>query len=211
MSDDVERYWTQRARSFDRLYDLPPIERLINHIFRRAIYQRYELTFEHAGDVSGKRILDVGCGSGRYAVEFARRGAADVVGVDFASDMLGLATKFAAMEHVGERCRFIRADFHEFTSEEPFDVTIAIGFFDYARDPSRTLHHMHELTRGRVMASFPRRQFPRSELRTRRYAASGVQVQFYDREHVDRLVRDVGFRSSQLIDISAGYFLVADT
>jgi 2-polyprenyl-3-methyl-5-hydroxy-6-metoxy-1,4-benzoquinol methylase len=210
VSGDVERYWTKRARSFDRLYALPPLERLVNHIFRRAIYQRYELTFRYAGDVTGKRVLDVGCGSGRHAVEFAHRGAAEVVGVDFAQDMLSLASAFALSEGVGERCRFVRADFNGFTDERPYDITIGIGFFDYMSDPVRTLGHMRELTRGRVMASFPKREFPRSYLRARRYASRGVRIRFYARDEIREIARSAGFGRIEVIPISAGYFLVAD-
>jgi cyclopropane fatty-acyl-phospholipid synthase-like methyltransferase len=211
VSGDVERYWHQRARSFDRLYKLPPLERLINRLFRRAIYQRYDLTFDHAGDVTGKRVLDVGSGSGRHAVEFAHRGAAEVVGVDFAADMLALANAFAQAEGVADRCRFVRADFDTFTDTKPFEVTIGIGLFDYVADPLATLRHMRELTRGRVMASFPKPQFPRSQLRTRRYAARGVHIRYYTKDEIDRLAREAGFRTIRVIPISAGYFLVADT
>jgi ubiquinone/menaquinone biosynthesis C-methylase UbiE len=208
---DVERYWTRQARSFDRLYDLPPLERLINRVFRRAIYQRYDLTFANAGDIVGKRVLDVGSGSGRHAVEFARRGATEVVGVDFAADMLALANDYAAKEGVADRCRFVRSDFDAFTDERPFDITIAIGFFDYVADPLKTLRHMRELTRGRVMASFPKAQLVRSQLRTRRYAARGVRIRYYRRAEIEGLAHDAGFRTTPVIPISAGYFLVADT
>jgi len=211
VSRDVERYWTERARSFDRLYALPPLERLLNHLFRRAIYQRYELTFANAGDVKGKRVLDAGSGSGRHAVEFARRGAAEVVGVDFAADMLALAADFAKAERVQDRCRFVRADFDAFTDPRPFDVTIGIGFYDYIDDPLRTLKHMRELTRGRVMASFPKPEWPRSQLRTRRYAAKGVHIRYYARTEIEALAREAGFPTFRVIPISAGYFLVADT
>ena len=211
MSGDVERYWHERARSFDRLYKLPPLERLINRVFRRAIYQRYDLTFEHAGEVTGKRVLDAGSGSGRHAVEFARRGAAEVVGVDFAADMLALANAFAQAEGVADRCRFVRSDFDGFSDPQPFDVTIGIGFFDYVADPLKTLRHMRELTRGRVMASFPKPQFPRSQLRTRRYAARSVDIRYYAKDEIERLARDAGFRTIRVIPISAGYFLIADT
>jgi cyclopropane fatty-acyl-phospholipid synthase-like methyltransferase len=211
VSGDVERYWTERARSFDRLYALPPLERLINRIFRRAIYQRYDLTFAHAGDVTGKRVLDAGSGSGRHAVEFARRGAAEVVGVDFAADMLALANGFAQGEGVADRCGFVRSDFNKFTDPVPFDITIGIGFFDYIADPLKTLRHMRELTNGRVMASFPTPQFPRSQLRTRRYAARGVHIRYYTKNEIEHLGREAGFRSVRVIPISAGYFLIADT
>lgn len=211
MSGDVERYWTERARSFDRLYALPPLERLLNHLFRRAIYQRYELTFARAGDVAGKRVLDVGCGPGRYAVEFARRGAAEVVGVDFAINMLALAERFAVNEGVADRCRFVRADFGTFADARAFDVTIAIGLFDYIADPLPILRHMRELTHGRVMASFPKPQFPRSQLRARRYAKRGVHVRFYQGAEIERLAADAGFARVQVVPIAAGYFLVADS
>jgi 2-polyprenyl-3-methyl-5-hydroxy-6-metoxy-1,4-benzoquinol methylase len=211
MSGDVERYWTERARSFDRLYDLPPLERLLNHVFRRGIYQRYDCTFRYAGDVTGKRILDAGCGSGRYAAEFARRGAAEVVGIDFASDMLALAEARVAEEGAADRVRFVRGEFGAFEDEQPFDITIGIGFFDYMADPLGTLRHMRELTRGRVMGSFPARQFPRAQLRTRRYARRGVTITYYTREGLERLGRDAGFGSVQVIPLSAGFFLVADT
>lgn len=211
MSGDVERYWTERARSFDRLYSLPPLERLVNHLFRRAIYQRYELTFGNAGDVRGKRILDAGCGSGRYVVEFARRGAAEVVGVDFATEMLAIAEEYARAEGVQERCRFVRSDFDRFHDDRGFDTTIAIGFFDYMSDPLRALRHMRELTHGRVMASFPKREFPRSQLRTRRYGARGVRIRYYDRGEVERLAAAAGFARTKVVPISAGFFVVAGT
>jgi ubiquinone/menaquinone biosynthesis C-methylase UbiE len=42
------------------------------------------------GDVSGKRILDLGCGEGGYARELVRRGAR-VVGVDGSRRLIGIA------------------------------------------------------------------------------------------------------------------------
>jgi cyclopropane fatty-acyl-phospholipid synthase-like methyltransferase len=134
-----------------------------------------------------------------------------VVGVDFAEEMLALANRFAAAEGVADRAHFVRADFDTFTDDRPFDVTIGIGFFDYIADPLKTLRHMRDLTRGRAMASFPKPQFPRSQLRTRRYAARGVHIHYYKRAEIERLARDAGFRTTTVIPISAGYFLVADT
>jgi malonyl-CoA O-methyltransferase len=46
-------------------------------------------------DVRGRRVLDLACGSGRYAHIALERGAAQVVGVDNSLPMLGRAAGFA--------------------------------------------------------------------------------------------------------------------
>ena len=211
MKDRIERYWTARARAFDHLYALSGPIRLINRVLRRAVYQRYALTFEHAGDVTGLRVLDVGCGSGRYSVEFAERGAAEVVGVDFSEDMLALAREHAVAAGVAERCRFALADFDQFTDPQRFGVTIAIGFFDYVSDPGETLRRLRALADGRVLASFPAPDFPRSQLRRIRYGSKGVRVRFYRPAEIRRLAQAAGFRSVQVLPLSGGSFLIADT
>lgn len=48
------------------------------------------LILRYLGDVRGKRILDLGCGTGNYAIELARRGAI-VTGIDASMDMLETA------------------------------------------------------------------------------------------------------------------------
>jgi 2-polyprenyl-3-methyl-5-hydroxy-6-metoxy-1,4-benzoquinol methylase len=210
MKKDVERYWSDRARAFDHLYALPPLERLVNRVLRRAVYQRFALTLEHAGDLAGKRVLDIGCGSGRYAVELARRGAAEVVGIDFSSEMLALATELAAREGLADRTRFIRTDYDDYADAQGFDVAIAIGFFDYVPDPAAALAHARELTRGRFLASFPAPAFPRALLRRIRYGRRGVRLTFYKPEEVRRLALDAGFRSVLVLSLASGSFLVAE-
>lgn len=48
------------------------------------------VTLELIGDVRGQRVLDLGCGTGRYCVLLAQRGA-QVVGVDPSPEMLAQA------------------------------------------------------------------------------------------------------------------------
>lgn len=86
----------------------------------------------------GSRILDMGCGTGRHAVELARRGYR-VTGVDIAAGMLDLARKAA-----GEACvtvEWIEADATRFTIDERFDVAIclcggAFGILNPDDDPA---------------------------------------------------------------------------
>ncbi|MCE6995285.1 class I SAM-dependent methyltransferase [Saccharothrix sp. S26] len=44
-----------------------------------------------AGDLTGLRVLDIGCGAGHYIAELRTRGAAEVFGVDGGDTLLGHA------------------------------------------------------------------------------------------------------------------------
>ena len=83
--ETVRRRFERDAQSFDAIYRVERswFARRFNRIFRKAIFERYEITFAEAGDVTDMTVLDVGCGSGVYSADFARRGARRVVGVDF--------------------------------------------------------------------------------------------------------------------------------
>ena len=53
-----------------------------------------ELISLAAGELNGKQILDVGCGTGLLSVKLARKGA-NVTAIDLSSDMLAVAEKRA--------------------------------------------------------------------------------------------------------------------
>jgi ubiquinone/menaquinone biosynthesis C-methylase UbiE len=55
------------------------------------------------------RLLDVTCGPGLYAVEFARRGC-EVTGIDFSPASIAYARDLALSEGVAERCVFVQQD-----------------------------------------------------------------------------------------------------
>jgi putative methylase len=53
-----------------------------------------------AGDLDGRSVLDLGCGTGRLAIGAALLGARPAVGVDVDADLLALAREAAAREKV---------------------------------------------------------------------------------------------------------------
>ena len=57
----------------------------------------------------GMRILDITCGPGLYAVEFARRGCL-VTGIDFSPAAIRYARSLAETAGVAKHCTFIEAD-----------------------------------------------------------------------------------------------------
>lgn len=80
----------------------------------------------------GERILDLACGFGRHALEFARRGW-EVVGVDITEAYIADANATAAAEKLP--ARFICSDIREVAFEGEFDVVLnmadgAIGYLE---------------------------------------------------------------------------------
>ena len=211
--DTVRRRFERDAQSFDAIYRLErsPFWRWVNTTFRKAVFERYTITFEQAGDVTGKKILDVGCGSGVYSVDFARRGARRVVGIDLSTNMLELARQEAEQHRVADRCEFIQADFLELDLEDRFDISIAMGVFDYVPDQATFLRKMVALTTGKVIVAFPSHSLLREPARRLRYRLAGKgDIYLYGRDDVERIAREAGLRDKEIIRIpsSGGVFVL---
>ena len=76
------------------------------------------------GDISGRDVLDVGCGDGDLAVELSRRGAT-VTGIDASPDMIEAARARAKREGADISFTVGEADRIPFAAER-FDVVVAV-------------------------------------------------------------------------------------
>lgn len=215
--ETVRRRFERDADSFAAIYRLErsPFSRWFNTTFRKAIFERYDLTFAHAGDVADRAILDIGCGSGVYSVDFARRGARRVLGLDFAENMLRLAREEARRYAVTDVCEFVNGDFLTYdVGDEQFDVTIAIGVFDYLPDPLPFLQKMASVTSGRLIVSFPGHSLVRERARRLRYLlARKGDVHFYTEGDVRRLAEQAELSRARIIPIHSsgtGFVLVGE-
>jgi cyclopropane fatty-acyl-phospholipid synthase-like methyltransferase len=211
--DTVRRRFERDAESFDAIYRLErsPFWRWVNTTLRKAVFERYNVTFEQAGDVTGKEILDVGCGSGVYSVDFARRGARRVVGVDFSGNMLKLARQEAEQHGVADKCEFIQADFRELEPDERFAISVAMGVFDYIPDQVSFLRKMVALTTEKVIVAFPGHSLIREPARRLRYKLAGKgEIFLYGREDVERIAAEAGLRDYEIIRIpsSGGVYVL---
>ena len=71
----------------------------------------------------GSTILDMGCGTGRHAIELARRGYR-VTGVDLSAGMLQRARE--AAQQAGVDVTFVQADATAYRADTPFDAAICL-------------------------------------------------------------------------------------
>jgi len=205
-TEEARAYFERRAGSFDRLYsekDQNWFVRRLNRRFRSDIVRRYLTTLRHAEAIGARRVLDVGCGSGRYLTALAELGVERLVGIDLSAAMLELAREqLAAVRSVD--VELVCGDFMRWSTEERFDLVVAMGFFDYQLEPAPVLAKMRALVDHSVMASFPSRHWFRTPFRQIRYRFKRCPVFFYDREDILFLSRAAGFSRVEIAAIPGG-------
>lgn len=97
-------------------------------------------------DFAGRSVLDVGCNSGMYCFEAARRGAARVVGVDVARHRLDQARTLAAI--LGLEVDFRDMDLGAARSLGEFDIVFCFAVLTEVSDLVGSLLALKALTRG---------------------------------------------------------------
>jgi malonyl-CoA O-methyltransferase len=102
------------------------------------------------GNVKGKKILDVGCGTGRHAIALAKDGAS-VTGVDFAEAMLVAARAKAD----GLDVCFLAGELQSIPLQEQFDVVLCSLVFNHVEDLVPGFQEMSRLVRpgGRIIVT----------------------------------------------------------
>jgi ubiquinone/menaquinone biosynthesis C-methylase UbiE len=193
----VAQYWNDVAQDFDAIYtgqNKSGVARALDKWLRRDIYERFDWVMQKSGDVNGKTICDIGCGSGRFVSSLAKRGASRVMGVDVAPEMLKLARELAAKEGVAGRTDFAQMDIIDWNRSDVFDQTIAIGFWDYFADPTERLKIIRRMTRERFLSAWPRLWTWRAPVRKVRLTALGCPVYFFSRADVYKYLQASGFK-----------------
>ncbi|MFM7490244.1 MAG: class I SAM-dependent methyltransferase, partial [Actinomycetota bacterium] len=74
-------------------------EAYLRYSFTKGTRQEVDFLWDALQLVAGARVLDVGCGPGRHALELARRGAV-VHGIDIAQRFVGIGQTAAATENL---------------------------------------------------------------------------------------------------------------
>lgn len=86
------------------------------------------LLLAHAEDaIVGKRVLDLGCGTGTFAIGAALLGARLATGVDVDAASIGLAQQAAAAAKVQERTWFVTGDLAEWHPEAATYDTVVMN------------------------------------------------------------------------------------
>ncbi len=160
--------------------------------------------FARLGLAAGERVLDMGCGSGRHALEAYRRGA-DVIAFDQDADELaGLADLFAAMRDAGEVPAGAQADVKQgdaaglpFADGE-FDRVVASEVLEHVEDDTAAVAELARVLRpGGTMAVTVPRWLPERvcwALSREYHEVEGGHVRVYTRSGLRATLERAGLR-----------------
>ncbi len=180
-----------------------------------------------ANGLRGKRVLDVGCGGGILAESMARRGAAQVLGIDLAVKPLKVA-QLHALEAGIENLDYREVAAEALAAECPasFDVVTCMEMLEHVPDPASVVRACATLVKpgGQVFFSTLNRN-PRSFL----FAIVGAEhllkllpkgtheyAKFIRPSELARWCRDAGLelehtRGMQYNPLTGRYWLSGDT
>lgn len=182
------------ADTFDTFYDgkRRPLMQWVDKKFRSDMFVRFELAFSLLGEVTGKRMLDVGCGSGPYIAEALKRGSSHVTGIDPAPRMLELAKARAERLGAIDRVTLIEGSFPETLPEGSFDHAIVMGVMDYIAEPVSFIEALKQKVTDRASISFPSTHWFRTPFRKVRYRIRSCPVYFYTEESIEHIMKQAG-------------------
>jgi 2-polyprenyl-3-methyl-5-hydroxy-6-metoxy-1,4-benzoquinol methylase len=153
-----DSYWEDRARRFAKRgsglaavcsYGMP-------EFYNRMIHYCQRLALQPWLDVApGTRVLDVGCGIGRWSSMLAARGAL-VTGMDLSPTMIDEAMRRARDNGVADRCVFLVQDLAQLDAGEKFDLIVGVTVLQHILDTealSRAVQRMadHLAPGGRMV------------------------------------------------------------
>jgi 2-polyprenyl-3-methyl-5-hydroxy-6-metoxy-1,4-benzoquinol methylase len=138
--------WASEAAFFDDLAAklsaetgrVPQLQ-IQRYILRPRLWYSKEFRFRWLGDLSGQRVLDLGCGEGSNAILLAKAGAY-VVGVDLSSASIKLCRARMAREGLEDRAEFHCTPLETFPlPAQTFDVVWGDGILHHVIDELDTL------------------------------------------------------------------------
>jgi len=185
----VLHYWEERARRFGAngaglaavcSFGMPLF-------YNRAIDLSQRLALRRWLRVRpGTRVLDIGCGVGRWSLRLAGRGAT-VTGVDHSATMIAAARRRAGSRGLGEQCRFLVQDLATLDAGAKYDLVLSVTVLQHILDADalraslqRMARHLDRDGRLVLLEAAPARRSARCDSATFRARARRSYLELFE-------------------------------
>lgn len=206
----IRNYFAKRVSCYTEVYSETKSGGLRNTIFRlgwfplRLIFRH---TMRYIAQVNPGRVLDIGCGSGVYLLELARKGIA-VTGLDACKEMIDVTESLLEQNGLGGRVQTVVADYLDWSEAkgQDYDLALAIGVLDYTPDAAAYLASFRRVA-SEVIMTFPARSVF-SFIADFSYRQHGICGYFYGEQQIRNLLRATGMEIVHFTKIFPGTYWV---
>jgi SAM-dependent methyltransferase len=135
--EDVQSYWDSRpcnVRHSRVDIDLDPLRYSREVTGRKHFVEPHIPGFAEFDKWKDKWVLELGCGIGTAAIEFAK-GGAHVIGVDVSPRSIDIAMRRSASERVASRVSFFAINMEELFYPSAFDLVYSFGAIHHTPQP----------------------------------------------------------------------------
>lgn len=202
-AEKVRDYFERASDLFNSIYtgEKSAFGRLLDKLLRPDLKERFVLTLREIQHEKPQSLIDIGVGPGQYLKAYVELGVPRITALDFSKPMLDLAENLVGEPPGGVQVSYVVADFMEYEPDQNYDISIAMGVFDYVADPETFLLKMKNISNRCVLASFPSISVWRTPIRKVRYAYKRCPVYFYNRARIETLARKIGFKDFEITKI----------
>lgn len=211
VTNNVGKFFHNYAADFDSLYGhterRSPIGKWLDRKLRKTMFLRFEEALKNTAKPEIKSVLDVGCGPGRYLVEFKLQGK-EATGIDMAGGMLAIAKNVTNKVKGPGTVEFIESDYLSFNPGKQYDAACLMGFFDYIEKPEEIINKLKKDISKEFYASFPQADEPLSLQRRVRYKMRNCPLWLYTRQDVETILNNCGLQGKyEIKDFGRDYYV----
>ena len=207
--EGVKDFFSGYAEDFDSIYGDGKhrniFDRMMDKLFRQSMYERYKRTIEFLTSNDVETVLDVGCGSGRYALDLSRNGMS-ITGVDLAQEMLDIAESNS--QKFGFDNNFILGSYLDVKINQKHDAAILMGLFDYISNPVDLFIKLKKDTSKYILVSFPKSGGILAWQRKIRYNRRNCQLFYYTKESLKAVMEEASIENYEIHNNGREYFLI---
>ncbi len=144
--EKVQAYWNARPCNIRHSKKEIGTKEYFDEVEHRKFFVEPHLVdFANFPSVKGKRVLEIGCGMGTTAINFARGGAAKVTAVDLSEKSLEIAKKRAEVYGYSDRIEFFQANAEQLSNYIPlqeYDLIFSFGVIHHTTHPEKVLNEL---------------------------------------------------------------------
>ena len=116
-NNNYDKLWDNRAKDFNRYGNDDRRDKIIGLLLEKGMLHK------------SSTVLDIGCGPGKFVLEFARRGQ-HVIGIDISSKMLQYASENLAVHNIDnaefKEINWVKADLAALNWQKKFSLVVGI-------------------------------------------------------------------------------------